>query len=137
MRSDNLACVKIRSIIPTILCLCVSACGSSSPPSGPSPGGAEGRTITVTSSGASPKTLTVAQGTRVLFVNNDSRPHNMTSDPHPEHDECPEINQVGLLLPNQSRETGNMNTVRTCGFHDHDDPPPGGSRWTGSIMITR
>ena len=125
-----------RMVSLTIVCLLAPACGGSgSPPSGPSPGGAEGRTITITSSGAGPKTLTVAQGTRVLFVNNDGARHNMTSDPHPEHDACPEINQVGLLSPGQSRETGNMNTVRTCGFHDHDDPPPGGSRWTGSIII--
>ena len=59
----------------------------------------------------------------------------MTSDPHPEHNDCPEINTVGLLQPNQSRETGNLVTIRTCGFHDHDDPPPGGARWTGRITI--
>jgi hypothetical protein len=58
----------------------------------------------------------------VLFINNDNRRRNMTSDPHPEHDECPEINNVGLLNTGQSKETGNLNTVRTCGFHDHDDP---------------
>jgi hypothetical protein len=46
----------------------------------------------------------------------------MTSDPHPEHDQCPEINQVGFLSAGQSRETGNLVTARTCGFHDHDDP---------------
>jgi hypothetical protein len=33
---------------------------------------------------------------------------------------------VGLLQPGQSRENGNMNTIRECGFHDHDDPPPRG-----------
>jgi plastocyanin len=127
-----------RVLSLAIVCLCAARCGGSgSPPSSPSPGGTEGRTITITPSGASPKMLTVTQGTRVLFINNDNTRHNMTSDPHPEHDECPEINQVGLLNANQSRETGNMNTVRTCGFHDHDDPPPDGSRWTGSIVITR
>jgi plastocyanin len=66
--------------------------------------------------------LTVSPGTRVLFVNSDSRRHDMTSDQHPDHQDCPEINQVGLLLPNQSRETGNLVTVRTCGFHDHESP---------------
>jgi hypothetical protein len=58
----------------------------------------------------------------VLFVNNDSRRHAMTSDPHPDHTNCPEINQVGVLNPGQSRETGNLVAVRTCGYHDHDDP---------------
>lgn len=46
----------------------------------------------------------------------------MTSDPHPEHTDCPEINNVGPLNNGQSRETGNLNISRTCGFHDHDDP---------------
>jgi plastocyanin len=113
--------------------LCASCGGSSDSPSSPSGGSAEGRTVTITAAGASPTSLTLAPGTRVLFVNNDTRPHNMTSDPHPEHDICPDINAVGLLAPGQSRETANLNAVRTCGFHDHDNPPPAGNRWTGSI----
>lgn len=112
--------------------LCASCGGSPSAPADPS---AADRTITITANGASPTSLTIAPGTRVVFVNNDTRSHNMTSDPHPEHDQCPEINVVGLLSPGQSRETGNMNTVRTCGFHDHDNPPPAGSQWTGSVII--
>jgi len=115
--------------------LCASCGSSGGGPSAPSGGSAEGRTVTITASGATPTSLTIAPGTRVLFVNNDTRTHNMTSDPHPEHDLCPEINTVGLLAPGQSRETGNLNAVRTCGFHDHDNPPPGGSRWTGAIVI--
>ena len=118
-----------------LLALGAACGGSGSAPSSPSDGSAAGRTITITPGGATPTSLPIAPGTRVLFVNNDTRPHNMTSDPHPEHDQCPEINTVGLLSPGQSRETGNMNTVRTCGFHDHDDPPPGGSRWTGSLVV--
>ncbi len=79
-------------------------------------------TITITSAGASPLHIEVAVGSRVRFVNNDVRSHNMTSDPHPEHDACPEINQVGFLSPGQSRETGNLVVAETCGFHDHDNP---------------
>jgi len=79
--------------------------------------------ITIGSNGVvTPKDLTVAQGARVLFVNNDSRRHDMTSDDHPDHLECPPLNQVGLLNPGQSRESGNLVTIRTCGFHDHDNP---------------
>ena len=77
--------------------------------------------ITITSSGVSPKNLTVSPGTQVTFVNNDRITHEMTSDPHPFHEDCPEINQVGFLVPGQSRQTGNLNTVRTCGYHDHGD----------------
>jgi plastocyanin len=120
------------TILPALLAL-LAGCGGGSP-SSPSTG-TTGTTVTISSSGVSPTQVNISQGTRVLFVNNDTKPHNMASDPHPEHTDCPPINDVGLLQPGQSRETGNMNTIRTCGFHDHDDPPPGGNKWTGKITI--
>jgi hypothetical protein len=111
------------------------SCGGYGSTPAPSPGPSAGPTITLTSSGVSVTELTVAPGTRVTFLNNDARPHNMTSDPHPEHDDCDEINTVGVLQAGQRRETGNMVIVRTCGFHDHDDPPPAGARWSGRITV--
>lgn len=45
----------------------------------------------------------------------------MTSDPHPGHTLWLELNQLGLLRPGESRETGNRIAQRTCGFHDHND----------------
>lgn len=90
-------------------------------------------TITITSNGASPQNIQIALGSRVKFVNNDNRSRNMTSDPHPDHTDCPELNQVGFLTPGQERETGNLNTVKTCGFHDHDDS--GNAKLKGSIKI--
>ena len=38
----------------------------------------------------------------MLFVNNDTRRHDMTSDDHPDHLECPALNQVGVLNPGQN-----------------------------------
>src|SRR5688500_18779179 len=100
----------------------VAACGGGQGPSGPSPTPGNPFTITISATGAvSPTELVVAPGTRVLFVNNHSRRHDMTSDPHPAHDLCEEINSVGLLQPGQSRETGNLVRAGTCGFHDHED----------------
>ena len=90
-------------------------------------------TITISSAGVSPNNIEVAVGARVLFINSDSRSHNMTSDPHPAHDDCPDLNQVGFLAPGQNRETGNLVTPRTCGFHDHDNPSQG--LLTGQIVI--
>ncbi len=89
--------------------------------------------ITITSAGVTPSTLSIAAGTRVRFVNNDTLPHTMSSDPHPEHTQCPPINQVGLLLPGQARETDALTTIRTCGYHDHNDPDD--PKWTGTIQI--
>jgi len=90
-------------------------------------------TITITSAGVNPKSAQISVGQRVLFVNNDTRSHNMTSDPHPEHTDCPELNQVGFLTSGQNRETGNLVTARTCGFHDHDNPDSASLK--GSIVI--
>jgi hypothetical protein len=67
-----------------------------------------------------PRSITVARGSRVPFVNNDNQSHDMASDPHPVHSDCPEINQVGFLNPGQSRQTGALNTARTCAYHDHN-----------------
>ena len=78
--------------------------------------------ISITSLGVTPKTLAVTVGSQVTFVNNDSRPHEMNSDPHPTHEDCPPINDVGFLTPGQSKQTGNLTVVRTCGFHDHNQP---------------
>jgi hypothetical protein len=37
------------------------------------------------------------------------------------HTDCRAMNAVGKLLPGESRNTGNFESVRTCGFHDHGD----------------
>jgi plastocyanin len=95
------------------------ACGGSDPAPSPSGGGGDAVTVTISSSGISPKALTVSPGTQVLFVNNDTQIHQMSSNPHPEHTDCPEINFQGQLAPGERRQTGNLNDVRTCGFHDH------------------
>ena len=76
-------------------------------------------TITITSAGVSPKEVQVAVGGRVTFVNNDNAFHEMTSDPHPIHTNCPEINAVGALGPGTTRQTTVFTSARTCGFHDH------------------
>ena len=99
-----------------ILFFGLASCGDKASPSPP----VETNTITITSAGVSPKNIIVTVGQRVRFVNNDSNPHNMASDPHPSHDDCPEFDQVGFLAPSQSRETGNLVVARVCGFHDHD-----------------
>ena len=123
-----------KLLAPLFLCfamvvvLAAVSCGggsSSATPSSPSPTPtptptpSTGATITITSSGVSPRSVTIAAGSRVTFVNNDSRVHQMASDPHPVHTACPEINQGGVLSAGQSRQTGNLNTPRTCDYHDH------------------
>ena len=79
-------------------------------------------TITITSAGVNPQRITVAAGARVTFMNNDSSTHEMNSDPHPTHGDCPAIDDIGFLTPGQSKQTGNLTVTRTCGYHDHNRP---------------
>jgi len=127
--------MKVRSTVIWELAVLVgmvfmAACGGNDPiggPSGGSGGGGGGNppvatsTITITASGVNPKNITVPRGTQVTFINNDSRFHEMDSNPHPTHGSCPEIeNGVGFIQPGQQRQTGNLNNAGTCGYHDHN-----------------
>jgi plastocyanin len=116
----------------------VACGGGSTSPSGsgsptPTPTPAPGLTITITSAGVNPKTLTVARGSQVTFVNNDSQNHDELSNPHPEHTDCPELESVGFIAPGASRQTLNLNTAKTCGYHDHE--LFNDTRWQGTIII--
>lgn len=119
----------------------MAACGGGgggSPTSPSSPGGGgpgpSGATITIGANGAiSPSQVTVAVGQSVTFVNNDTSTHVMSSDPHPTHTDCPEINAVSALLPGQTKATNAFPAARTCGFHDHNNP--GAAALQGRIVI--
>ncbi|HTH03665.1 MAG TPA: hypothetical protein VL882_25490 [Vicinamibacterales bacterium] len=122
-----LAAASIAALIVT------TACGGSSPTS---PGGGGGGSVVVQSTGSvgtigatitigangsvSPSQVNVPVGQSVTFVNNDSRSHDMESDPHPAHTACPSIANVGLLQPGQSKTTFGFANAGTCGYHDHN-----------------
>jgi plastocyanin len=116
--------------------LTMIACGGGDSTTSPTPnpgGSTGGATITITSSGVSPQNVTIVRGAQVTFVNSNTRSHEIRSDPHPTHTDCPEINQVAVIQPGNNRQTGNLATARTCGFHDHGDP--GNTSLRGIITI--
>lgn len=115
MRSSIFVCQSSIAAVAIATAACGS--GSNTPPTTPGPGGST-TVITITATGANPRNVTVELGTRIRWVNNDTRMHEMSSDPHPEHDICPQLN-AGTIQPGQSRESQNLVTARTCGFHDH------------------
>lgn len=114
------------------------ACGNDSnggptTPSGSS-AGASGATITIGSNGAiSPTQVTIAVGQSVTFVNNDSRAHQIASNPHPVHTDCPSINAIGTLTTGQTRLTNAFTGAGTCGFHDHNEPDNGALKGTITV----
>jgi plastocyanin len=134
---------RFSGVAAAMCMVAAMGCGGSSPtgPSNQGGGGGGGgggstntSTITINASGTvTPNDITVSPGTRVTFVNNNNRNHEINSDPHPTHGDCPEIDQVGFIAPGQTKLTGNLNTVRTCTFHDHNDPT--NANLTGRIRI--
>jgi hypothetical protein len=77
--------------------------------------------------------LRVYQGARLTFTNSDIVPHDVLSDPPHIHNECPEMNTAGFLVPGQSRTTDPLNRIMTCGFHDHTHE--GDDAFTGKVTI--
>ena len=108
-----------RLIACGLLAAAIGGCGKSATDPDPPQ---QSTTITVTGSGVNPRNIIVPLGAQVTFVNHDTAPHEMSSDPHPEHTDCPEFSPLGRLNPNQSRQTANLVTGRVCGFHDHLNP---------------
>jgi plastocyanin len=107
--------------------------GGVSTPAAPSAPGGTGTTIRITASGVEPKQVRINIGNQVTFVNEDTRSHEMMSDPHPLHTGCPEINQVGDVAPGQSRTTATFRATRNCGFHDNRQD--GVTALRGNIII--
>jgi plastocyanin len=100
--------------------LIIGACGGNNTSPTPTPDPTNTLTITIANNAVSPKNIIVPRGSQVTFTNNDNRTHDMESDPHPEHTDCPALAQVGFLNLGQSRQSGNLNIARVCGFHDHE-----------------
>lgn len=139
MTKTLLAGLGVAAMVAVSAAACGGGGGSSTPttptPSNPTTGTpSDTATITIGGNGTvSPSSVTITRGGRVTIVNNDGRAHDMSSDPHPEHSQCVEINQIGFLTTGQQRTSGNFNTARTCGFHDHNLPNDAGLK--GTIII--
>jgi plastocyanin len=105
----------------------VGACDSG--PTAPS----AAATITIGQAGVSPSEVRIKSWSYVRFVNNDTRPHSIVSDPVDAHSQCPPLNRVGLLQPGESRDTGTLNLPGVCGFHDHGNQGDAGLK--GRIVV--
>jgi len=147
-------CSHVRCTVAFAALLAVAACGGGSSSSGgtattpstptsptspvattppPTTTPTDSAVVTIGADGrVSPTTVTVLRGGRVTMVNNHNTSHDMWSDPHPEHSQCPEL-AWGFLTTGQQRTSSNLNTARTCGYHDHNLPD--NANLKGTIVI--
>src|SRR6186713_369342 len=83
-------CARVIRLIPrhwprALLAVALAAaCGGSSSPGSPSPppGESSAQLVTIGLNGVNPKNVVVPLGGRVRFVNSDTEPHYVGSDPH-------------------------------------------------------
>ena len=134
--------------VSTAVLLTMAACGGgdgggNGNPTGPGGGsgtvvgstgsvGTIGATITIANGAVSPSQVTISVGQSVRFVNNDGRSRDMSSDPHPNHTNCPSLNR-GIIGTGQSRDSFGFAAAGSCGFHDHNDPDNNGVK--GRVTI--
>ena len=118
-----------RRPLAVTLALLAAACGSSTgggpstdPAASPSPTGPP--VLTITAAGVDPQVLhTFDSRETVTFVNADSRTHELRSDPHPDHTECPAISG-GPIAPGERREIAGPSLPRftLCFYHEETEP---------------
>ena len=89
------------------------------PPPAPAPPPLTASGVITSNNSFVPSEVTIAAGGRVTFVNQNNRPHDITSDPLHLHTDCPPIIEVGFIQPGQTKQTGPLTVPRVCGYHDH------------------
>ncbi len=85
-------------------------------------------TITLTSQGFSPSTLTVSKGAKVVWVNNSGSTASINSNPHPTHTDYPLLN-LGQVTDGESVEL-TFPKSGTYGYHNHLNPTE-----TGTVIV--
>ncbi len=87
-----------------------------------------GTTVTISSSGFSPSTLTVKVGTKVTWVNKSGTIANISSVPHPVHTSYPPLN-LGNFNDGESVSLV-FDKTGTYGYHNHLNPSQ-----TGTVVV--
>ncbi len=75
-------------------------------------------TVTISSTGFSPESITIKKGESVTWVNSDTTNHTVNSDNHPTHLLYPVLNKAGLIKPAESKSV-KFDQTGTFTYHDH------------------
>lgn len=81
-------------------------------------------TITIADGKFSPEIISVNISTKITFVNKDSKPHQIASDPHPTHTDLPALNST-ILYKGESFSLV-ADTAGEYKMHLEDNPSVGG-----------
>jgi plastocyanin len=76
--------------------------------------------VTLTPSGFDPQTVTIAKGTKVIWINKSGQTATVNSDPHPIHTAYPPLN-LGVFSDGSSLSLV-FDQPGTYGYHNHLNP---------------
>lgn len=81
--------------------------------------------IAITADSFKPSTLQISVGTQVTWMNDDSSPHKIASNPHPEHTDLSGLNSQDLGP--RSTYSYTFSKPGTVNYHDHLNPTLNGT----------
>jgi plastocyanin len=77
--------------------------------------------VEITKDGFVPQTIRVVKGTQVTWINQDTKPHWVISDPHPTHHTLSTLNSGQALMP-QDSFSYTFESQGTFSYHDELNP---------------
>jgi plastocyanin len=81
--------------------------------------------VEITADGFNPNVLTVPSGAKVVWVNKDSNPHRVASNPYPEGTDLPGLDSKDPIGPDGTYAF-TFSKSGTFGYHDHFKPTVNG-----------
>lgn len=121
-----------------VAALALSGCGHQpTAPRGPGSrssvsAAAVANTVSITSSGFSPVTITVSAGTTVTWTNTDTVTHTVSSDPYPINTDLANFDSIKPLQPHQTYSF-TFTKVGQWTYHDQLRP----ASFTGTVVVTK
>jgi len=81
--------------------------------------------VRITASGFEPSTLVVEQGTKITWVNTDSRPHQVMANPYPKGSDLPNLKSE--ILNNAQTYSYFADRAGSFNYHDQINPTVNGT----------
>ncbi|MFO0583531.1 MAG: hypothetical protein U0229_14765 [Anaeromyxobacter sp.] len=121
--------MSAKRLSSLVVAVALSACGGSSSDTGGAGGCTPGASasITISSTGVSPKAVCVKPGGTVKFTNDDTAAHDIESGAT-----CTALNLGAIVAAGSA--TATFPTAQTCAFHDQGDPT--NTAFQGTVAVS-